>query len=145
MLFAIFARRSLGEGGHGANFIKYWRDRDTKFLSGRVFIPLDEFGKRHWRSVAVQFISDPEICHGTGFLLRADARIRVTDYLPVPASGSESCKKHDKQLTFIVRVMRSLFFLVHNYDYIPFFVSFVYIPMSLYHLFKRIASVYNRF
>ena len=86
------------------NFIEHWRDRDTKFLSGEVFIPVDEFGKRHWSSVAVQFISEPEICHGTGFLLRAYARIRVTDYLPVPVSGSESCKKHDKQLTFIVRV-----------------------------------------
>jgi len=27
--------------------------------------------------VAVQAISEPEICHGAGFKLRADARIRV--------------------------------------------------------------------
>ena len=28
-------------------------------------------------------------------------------FRPIPVNGSESCKKHDKQLTFIVRVMVS--------------------------------------
>jgi hypothetical protein len=43
----------------------------------REFIPGHNIGGRHWRSVAVQFISEPEICQGAGFKLRADARVRV--------------------------------------------------------------------
>jgi len=35
--------------------------------------------KWHWRSVAVQAISEPEICHGAEFILRAGAGIRVQD------------------------------------------------------------------
>jgi len=35
--------------------------------------------KGHWRSVAVQAISEPEICPGAGFILRAGAGIRVQD------------------------------------------------------------------
>jgi len=64
---------------HGTNFIEGWCDRGTRFLSGRVFVPVDEFGKRHWRSVAVQFISEPKNCHGAEFLLLAAARIQVRD------------------------------------------------------------------
>ena len=36
-------------------------------------IPSYKFGSGHWRSVAVQTVSEPEICHGAGFQLRADA------------------------------------------------------------------------
>ncbi len=35
--------------------------------------------KGHWRSVAVQFVSEPEICHGAGVKLRAGAGIRVQE------------------------------------------------------------------
>jgi len=31
----------------------------------------------YWCSVAVQFVSEPEICQGAGFILRAGARVRV--------------------------------------------------------------------
>ena len=62
---------------HGTGFIAYWRDRGTKLISGRVFIPVDKAGKWHWRSIAVQFISEQEICQGAGFILRAVERIRV--------------------------------------------------------------------
>jgi len=31
-------------------------------------------GCGHWRSVAVQFVSEPENCHDAGFKLRTDAR-----------------------------------------------------------------------
>ena len=33
-----------------------------------------KFGGGHWRSVAIQFVSEPEICQGAGFELCADAR-----------------------------------------------------------------------
>ena len=57
------------------------------------------------RSVAVQFVSEPEICHGAGFQLRADARIRVQEPLQICLGSRSKSKKHDKQLTHIVRVM----------------------------------------
>jgi hypothetical protein len=63
----------------GTNFIECWCDRGTRFLGGRVFILVDVFEKRHWRSVAVQVVSEPEICHGAGFLLGTAARIQVPD------------------------------------------------------------------
>jgi len=45
-----------------------------KFDRSREFITGYKFGGGHWRSVAVQTISEPEIYHGAGFKLRADAR-----------------------------------------------------------------------
>jgi len=53
----------------------------------------------------MQFVSEQEICHGAECLFRVAVRVRVPELLRVLVSGSESCKKHDKQLTFIVRVM----------------------------------------
>jgi hypothetical protein len=44
-------------------------------------------------------------CHGAECLLGATVRVRVPNLLRVLVSGSESCKKYDKQLTLIVRVM----------------------------------------
>jgi hypothetical protein len=38
------------------------------------------FGE-HWSSIAVQTISEPEIYHGAGIRLRADAGVRVHDTL----------------------------------------------------------------
>jgi hypothetical protein len=38
-----------------------------KFDRSREFIPGYKFGGGHWRSVAVQTISKPEIYHGAGF------------------------------------------------------------------------------
>jgi hypothetical protein len=77
----------------------------TSLIGGRVFLPVDEHRKVHWRSVAVQFVLEAENSQGAEFLLRSAVRIRVPGLLPILINGSESCKKHDKQLTFIVRVM----------------------------------------
>jgi len=35
------------------------------------------FVNEYWRSVAVQAVLEPEICHGAELKLRADARVRV--------------------------------------------------------------------
>jgi hypothetical protein len=48
-----------------------------KFDRSREFIPGYKVSGGHWRSVAVQIVSEPEICHGAGFILRPDARVRV--------------------------------------------------------------------
>jgi hypothetical protein len=37
----------------------------------------------HWSSIAVQTISEPEIYHGAGAKLRADARVRVQGPLEI--------------------------------------------------------------
>jgi hypothetical protein len=52
---------------HGTNFIKSRRGRGTSLITGRVLLQVDNVGKGHWRSVAVQTISEPEICQGAGF------------------------------------------------------------------------------
>jgi hypothetical protein len=46
----------------------------------------------HWRSVAVLFVSEQEICHGAGFKLRADARA-----FPERSEGS-GCNYHYKSV-----------------------------------------------
>jgi hypothetical protein len=48
-----------------------------KFDRSREIIPGYKFGCGHWRSVAVQAVSKPEIYQGAGVKLRADARVRV--------------------------------------------------------------------
>ena len=62
----------------------------------------------HWRSVAVQIISEPEICHGAGFQLRADARVRVQQPLQICLECRSKSKNRDKQLTHIVRVSKRI-------------------------------------
>jgi hypothetical protein len=57
----------------------------------------------HWRSVAVQVVSEPGSCQGAGFKLRAAAGIRVQVAAGI-VMGAEYCKNHDKQMHFIVRV-----------------------------------------
>ena len=55
------------------------------------------------RSVAVQAISEPEICHVAGIILRIGARVRM-HILAGFVMGAGCRKNHDKQLTHIVRV-----------------------------------------
>ena len=57
------------------------------------------------RSVVVQFVSEPEICHGAGFILGANAGVRVQEPLQICLEGRSKSKKCDKQLTHIVRVI----------------------------------------
>jgi hypothetical protein len=65
---------------------------------------VQDFCWEHWRSVAVQTISVPEIYHGVGYKLRADARVRVQELLQSCLECRNESKNRDKQLTHIVRV-----------------------------------------
>jgi len=47
------------------------------FINGREIVPVDEVAKGHWRSVAVEVVSESEICQGAESLLRAAVRVRV--------------------------------------------------------------------
>ena len=81
-----------------------------KFDRSREFIPGYKIGGGHWRSVATQTISEPEICHGAEFKLRADARVRLQGPLQICLECRGKSKNHDKQLTHIVRVSGALFY-----------------------------------
>ena len=60
---------------HGTNFIEHYAcravprtaGRGYKFDRSREIIPGYKVGGGHRRSVAVQFVSDPEISQGAGF------------------------------------------------------------------------------
>jgi hypothetical protein len=61
----------------GTSFITCRRGRGTSLINGREIVTVDEAQKRHWRRVAMQFVSEPEICHGAECLLRVAARVRM--------------------------------------------------------------------
>ena len=83
------------------------------FDRSREFIPGYKVGCGHWRSVAVQVVSEPEICQGAGFKLRADARVRVQRPLRICLECRSNSKKCDKQLTHIVRVSLRYLLLIN--------------------------------
>jgi hypothetical protein len=76
-----------------------------KFDRSSEFIPGYKVDGGHWRSVALQVVSEPETCLGAGLLLCADARVRVQEPLLICLGSRNKSKKCDKQLTHIVRVM----------------------------------------
>jgi hypothetical protein len=73
---------------------------------------VQDFCWGHWRSVAVQFVPEPENCHGAGFKLRAGARIRVQESLQICLESRSKSKKCDKRLTHIVRVIGWFYFSI---------------------------------
>jgi len=90
----------------GYKFAEHYECRCTSLIGAANLSPVTKLVAGTGPEVSgVQIVSEPEISHDAGFKLRADARVRVPGYVPVLVSGSESCKKHDKRLTFIVRVM----------------------------------------
>jgi len=106
-----FSRETVTvQGGYGALFAVQvqvlWGIRVSRYkvYRSREFIPWYKFDGGHWRSVAVQAISKAVICHGAGFQLHADARVRVQWALRICLGCRSKSKKCDKQLTFIVRV-----------------------------------------
>jgi len=64
------------------------------------------------RSVAVGVVSEPEICHGAGFKLRTDARVRMQEPLQICLECRSKSKNRDKQLTHIVRVIGRIFYSI---------------------------------
>ena len=89
---------------HGTKFIEHWCGRGTSLIDGRIFLPVDNVGKRHWRSVAMQVVLEVENCHGAESLLCAAVRVRVPGSILVLVNGSESCKKRDELITPTIRV-----------------------------------------
>ena len=103
-----------------------------KFDRSREFIPGYKVGGGHLRSVAVQTVSEPEICHGAGFKLRTDERARVQRALQICLECRNKSKKCDKQLTHIVRVISRVLFLFFDVSLFYFWAevysqSYVYV------------------
>jgi hypothetical protein len=93
-----------------------------------------KFHCEHWRSVAVQFVSEPEICHSAGFYFRAYARVRVQLALQICHEWRNKSKKCDKQLTHIVRVMLMPFILM----------KLTYIYLRQFHLSLHLHILYGK-
>ena len=72
-----------------------------KYDRSREFIPGYKVGCGHWRSVAVQFVSEPEISHGAGFKLRADARVRVQEPLKICLGAGVKAKSVTNNLPIL--------------------------------------------
>jgi len=67
----------------------------------REFIPGYKVGGGHWRSVAVQFVSEPEICHGAGFILGAGAGVRVQEPLKFVLGAGAKAKSVSNNLPIL--------------------------------------------
>jgi len=93
----------------GVSFIALRRDRGINCQGGRVFIQVDETGKGQLRSVAVISYPGATNCLGIESIITCSGAYPGLRFRLIPVNGSESSKKHDKQLTFIVRVMFRLF------------------------------------
>jgi len=70
------------------------------FNRSRESIPGYKAGGGHWRSVAVKTISKPVIYHGAGFILRADARVRVQQPLQICLE----CRSKTKTVTSLLNI-----------------------------------------
>ena len=85
-----FSRETVTVQGGMAHFLpsRYkvlWALRVSRYKFDRSceLIPGYKVGGGYWRSVAIQFWSEPEIYHGARFKLRADARVRVQQPLQI--------------------------------------------------------------
>ena len=78
---------------------RYNFDQSPKFITGYKVVC------GHWRSVAVQVVSELESYHGAELQWCADERVRVPPVLQSCIGSRSKCKNRDKQLTHIVRVI----------------------------------------
>jgi hypothetical protein len=60
-----------------SKFVELEPFRGTRFKERQKIVTGYNTSRVHWSSVAVQCLSEPEICHGARASLRAAARIRM--------------------------------------------------------------------
>ena len=99
---------------HGYRVFWTLRVSRYKFDRSHEFIPGYNFGCGHWRSVAIQTVSEPENCHDAGFKLRADARVRVQESLQICLE----CRSKAKSVTNNLPILSVL-----GLDFIYFFLQ----------------------
>ena len=85
----------------------YKLDRSHELITGY------KTGWEHWRSVAVQIVSEPENCQVAGFWLRADARVRVQRLLRNCLWCRSKSKNCDELINYTVRVISSVMLVIN--------------------------------
>jgi hypothetical protein len=84
----------------GTKLVEHYACRGTSMIGAgklsryRIFI-----GGTGPAEAGVQAVSELEICHGAGFKLRTDARVRVQESLQICLESRSKSKKCDEQLT----------------------------------------------
>ena len=89
----------------GISFIAFRRDRGISCLSERVFIQVEEIGKRPAAQCRGISYSGARLCLGIKKLYCLQWCVSGFKVETDPGKRLRISKKHDKQLTFIVRVM----------------------------------------
>jgi hypothetical protein len=82
----------------------------------------------YWRSVAVQAVPEPEICHGAGFILRAGARVRVQVSAGFVLGAGVKAKTMTNNLPILsVLAGEFIYFLVITKVVMVYFFNFIFI------------------
>jgi hypothetical protein len=84
-----------------------------KFDRSRELITGYKYSYGHWRSVAVQIVSEPEIYHVAGILLRADERVRVQEPLQICHGSMSKAKTMTNNLPILSVLCLGFFPLFH--------------------------------
>ena len=85
----------------GYKFCELYACRGTSLIGAAKIITGYKMLVRHWSSVAVQTISEPEIYHGAGIKLRADARVRVQEPLQICLGAGAKAKSVTSNLPIL--------------------------------------------
>ena len=90
---------------HGTNWFGSWRNRGTNFMTTKIDSLCRSLIEAASCSIAVQFWSEPEICHDVKVCLRADAGVRVQGSLLLPLKQEQIAKTVIKFINTTVRVI----------------------------------------
>ena len=90
---------------HGTSFIECWCGRGTIFINERKIVKVDKVCKRHWRSGRNVTCLEARKLSGCRIYITCRCASPGTGLTTCPGKWLRTCKKHDKQLTHIVRVI----------------------------------------
>ena len=88
----------------GRNFNESRRGRGTKFLNDREIVPVDKAGKWALAQRRAIILVEGRNLSRCSSLLEGSCASPGAGLANGPVKRLKFCKKHDKQLTFIVRV-----------------------------------------
>jgi hypothetical protein len=86
------------------------------FDRSREFIPGYKVGGGHWRSFAVQTITEPEIYHVAGLKLIADERIRVQEPLQICLERRSYAKSMTNNLPILSVLLAGFILFFHKHS-----------------------------
>jgi hypothetical protein len=110
---------------HGTNFIEHYACRGTSFIGAANLSPVTKLVRALAQCRGTKLIEARKLSRYIGAKLRAEERVRVQQPLQNCLGCRSKSKKHDKQLTHIVRVMgRMITFRIHFLPRFGFLVFF---------------------